>query len=166
MALIKHNPRSMTPWFGLDRFFDDFDRSFGGGLAVGEKGVWAPAVDIYEDDKAITLKVEAPGMNEKELDVSVEEGHLTIKGERKFENEEKEENFHRIERRYGSFQRTFALPNTVDAENISARYDKGVLKVVAPKVERRKNTRTISIAADAEGEKVGAGSKGGKNDRA
>ena len=158
MSLVKQNPRSMTPWFGLDRFFDDFDRSFSG-LSFGEKGAWAPAVDIYEDDKAITLKVEAPGMDEKELDVSVEEGHLTIKGERKFENEEKEENFHRIERRYGSFQRTFALPSTVDAENISAKYEKGVLKVVAPKVERRKNARTISIAADADGDKVGAGNQ-------
>ena len=159
MSLIKHNPRTMTPWFGLDRFFDDFDRSFGGLAQFGEKGGWAPAVDIYEDDKAITLKVEAPGMDEKELDVSVEEGHLTIKGERKFENEEKEENFHRIERRYGSFQRTFALPNTVDAENISAKYDKGVLKVVAPKVERRKNSRTISIASDAESEKTRVGNE-------
>ena len=159
MSLVKqNNPRSMTPWFGLDRFFDDFDRSFSG-LSFGEKGAWAPPVDIYEDDKAITLKVEAPGMDEKELDVSVEEGHLTIKGERKFENEEKEENFHRIERRYGSFQRTFALPSTVDAENISAKYEKGVLKVVAPKVERRKNARTISIAADADGDKVGAGNQ-------
>ena len=159
MSLVKqNNPRSMTPWFGLDRFFDDFDRSFSG-LSFGEKGAWAPAVDIYEDDKAITLKVEAPGMDEKELDVSVEVGHLTIKGERKFENEEKEENFHRIERRYGSFQRTFALPSTVDAENISAKYEKGVLKVVAPKVERRKNARTISIAADADGDKVGAGNQ-------
>lgn len=139
MSLIKHNPRGMTPWFGFDRLFEDFDRSF------GEKGAWAPAVDIYEDEKAITLKAELPDMDEKDLDVRVEEGHLTIKGERKFENEEKKENFHRIERRYGSFERTFALPDTVDAENISAKYDKGVLKVVAPKVERPKNTRTIKV---------------------
>ena len=119
MSLVKHAPRGMTPWFGFDRFFEDFDHSF------GEKGAWAPAVDIYEDDKAITLKAELPDMDEKNLDVKVEEGILTIKGERKFENEEKKENFHRVERRYGSFERTFALPDTVDAENISAKYDRG-----------------------------------------
>jgi HSP20 family protein len=130
----------MTPWFGFDRFFEDFDRSF------GEKGAWAPAVDIYEDEKAITLKAELPDMDEKNLDVKVEEGMLTIRGERKFENEEKKENFHRIERRYGSFERTFALPDTVDADNISAKYDKGVLKVVAPKVERPKNARSIKVS--------------------
>jgi HSP20 family protein len=140
MSLIKHNPRGMTPWFGFDRFFEDFDRSF------GEKGAWAPAVDIYEDEKAITLKAELPDMDEKNLDVKVEEGMLTIRGERKFENEEKKENFHRIERRYGSFERTFALPDTVDADNISAKYDKGVLKVVAPKVERPKNARSIKVS--------------------
>ena len=140
MSLVKHTPRGMTPWFGLDRVFDDFDRSF------GERGAWAPAVDIYEDEKAITLKAELPDMDEKDLDVRVEEGHLTIKGERKFESEEKKENFHRIERRYGSFERTFALPETVDAENISAKYEKGVLRVVAPKVERPKNARTIKVS--------------------
>ncbi|MDA0205605.1 MAG: Hsp20/alpha crystallin family protein [Acidobacteria bacterium] len=140
MSLVKHTPRGMTPWFGLDRFLDDFDRSF------GEQGAWAPAVDIYEDEKAITLKAELPDMDEKDIDVRVEEGHLTIKGERKFETEEKKENFHRIERRHGSFERTFALPDTVDAENISAKYDKGVLKVVAPKVERPKNARTIQVS--------------------
>lgn len=140
MSLIKHNPRGMTPWFGFDRLFEDFDRSF------AETGAWAPAVDIYEDEKAITLKAELPDMDEKNLDVKVEEGMLTIRGERKFENEEKKENFHRIERRYGSFERTFALPDTVDADNISAKYDKGVLKVVAPKIERPKNARSIKVS--------------------
>jgi HSP20 family protein len=144
MSLIKHTPRGLTPWFGFDRFLDDFDRSLT--APFGDKGAWAPAVDIYEDDQAITLKVEVPDMDEKDLDVRVEEGYLTIKGERKFENEEKKENFHRIERRYGSFERTFALPEAVDAENISAKYDKGVLKVVAPKVERPKNSRTIKVS--------------------
>lgn len=144
MSLVKHNPRGMTPWFGFDRLFEDFDRPLGM-APFGEKGTWAPAVDIYEDEKAVTLKAELPDMDEKDLDVRVEDGHLTIKGERKFENEEKKENFHRIERRYGSFERTFALPDTVDADNVTAKYDKGVLKVVAPKVERPKNARTIEV---------------------
>ena len=73
-----------------------------------------PAVDIYEDDKKVVLKLEVPGIQEKDLDVSVENHTLTVKGERKLEKEEKEQNFHRIERRYGSFYRAFTLPSTVD----------------------------------------------------
>lgn len=90
---------------------------------------FTPAADIYEDEKKITLKLEVPGIEEKDLDVRVENNTLTVKGERKFEKEEKEENFHRIERRYGSFYRSFTLPSTVDAEHVEASYNAGVLKV-------------------------------------
>jgi HSP20 family protein len=90
---------------------------------------FAPAVDVYEDEKKVVLKLEVPGIEEKDLDVRVENHTLTVKGERKFEKEEKEENFHRIERRYGSFYRAFALPQTVDTENVDARYEAGVLKL-------------------------------------
>ena len=90
---------------------------------------FVPAVDIYEDEKKVVLKLEVPGIAEKDLDVSVENNTLTVKGERKFEKEEKEENFHRIERRYGSFYRAFTLPTTVDTESIDAKYDAGVLKL-------------------------------------
>src|SRR5208337_3645813 len=90
---------------------------------------FVPAVDVYEDEKKVVLKLEVPGIDEKDLDVSVENNTLTVKGERKFEKEEKEENFHRIERRYGSFFRAFTLPSTVDTENVKAGYDSGVLKL-------------------------------------
>ena len=90
---------------------------------------FVPAVDIYEDDKKVVLKLEVPGIDEKDLDVSVENNTLTVKGERKMEKEEKEENFHRIERRYGSFFRAFTLPPIVDTENIGAQYSAGVLKL-------------------------------------
>jgi HSP20 family protein len=90
---------------------------------------FVPAVDVYEDEKAVILKLEVPGIEEKDLDVSVENNTLTVKGERKFEKEEKEENFHRIERRYGSFFRAFTLPTTVDTENVKASYNAGVLKL-------------------------------------
>ena len=90
---------------------------------------FVPAVDIYEDAQKVTLKLEVPGMEEKDLDVRVENHTLTVKGERKFEKEEKEENFHRIERRYGSFYRAFTLPSTVDTENVGACYKAGVLKL-------------------------------------
>jgi HSP20 family protein len=90
---------------------------------------FVPAVDVYEDEKKVVLKLEVPGIEEKDLDVSVEKNTLTVKGERKFEQEEKEENFHRIERRFGSFYRTFTLPSTVDTENVDAKYEAGVLKL-------------------------------------
>jgi len=88
-----------------------------------------PPVDIYEDEKKIVLKLEVPGIPEKDLDVSVEINALTVKGERKFEKEEKEENFHRIERHYGSFFRAFTLPTSVETDNIDAKYENGVLKL-------------------------------------
>jgi HSP20 family protein len=94
---------------------------------------FAPAVDIYEDEHTVTLKVEVPGIDEKDIDVRIENNILTVHGERKIETEEKEENYRRVERLYGSFTRTFTLPNTVDAEKVAADYDKGVLKISLPK---------------------------------
>ena len=90
---------------------------------------FGPAVDVYEDAKKVVLKLEVPGMEEKDLDIRIENNTLTVKGERKLEKDEKEENFHRIERRYGSFYRAFTLPSTVDTENVQASYNAGVLKL-------------------------------------
>jgi len=94
---------------------------------------FAPPVDVYEDEHNVTLKIEVPGIDEKDIDVRVENNVLTVHGERKFEKEEKEENFRRVERQYGSFTRTFTLPTTVDAEKVSANYEKGILKITLPK---------------------------------
>jgi HSP20 family protein len=94
---------------------------------------FAPAVDVYEDEHQVTLKIEVPGIDEKDIDVRVENNTLTVHGERKIEKEEKEENYRRVERHYGSFTRTFNLPQTVDSEKVSANYDKGVLKITLPK---------------------------------
>jgi HSP20 family protein len=94
---------------------------------------FAPAVDVYEDDHNVTLKIEVPGIDEKDIDVQLENNTLTVHGERKIEKEEKEENYRRVERQYGSFTRTFTLPTTVDSEKVSATYDKGVLKIALPK---------------------------------
>ena len=90
---------------------------------------FVPPVDVYEDAQKLVLKLEVPGIEEKDLDVRVEDHTLTVKGERKFEAEEKEQNFHRIERRYGSFFRAFTLPSTVDTESVAASYNAGVLKL-------------------------------------
>jgi HSP20 family protein len=94
---------------------------------------FAPPVDVYEDEHNVTLKIEVPGIDEKDIDVRIENNVLTVHGERKFEKEEKEENFRRVERQYGSFTRTFTLPSTVDAEKVSANYDKGILRIALPK---------------------------------
>jgi len=94
---------------------------------------FAPAVDVYEDEHNVTLKVQVPGIEEKDIDIRIENNTLTLHGERKFEKEEKEENFRRVESSYGSFTRTFTLPTTVDAEKVTADYDKGVLKITLPK---------------------------------
>ena len=109
----------------VNTLFRDFKESENSSPAPS----FIPAVDIYEDEKKVVLSLEVPGIEEKDLDVSVEKNTLTVKGERKFEKEEKETNFHRIERRFGSFHRAFTLPTTVDTENIQASYKAGVLKV-------------------------------------
>lgn len=110
----------------MNALFRDFNTEGDNALTTAS---FVPAVDIYEDDKKVVLKLEVPGIEEKDLDVSVENNTLTVKGERKMEKEEKEENFHRIERRYGSFFRAFTLPPTVDTEHIAANYNAGVLKL-------------------------------------
>ena len=123
-------------------------RDFSEGESAMTTASFIPAVDIYEDEKKVVLKLEVPGIEEKDLDVSVENHTLTVKGERKFEKEEKEENFHRIERRYGSFSRSFTLPSTVDTEHIQANYQAGVLKLeLQKKPEAQPKQIKVSVAA-------------------
>jgi HSP20 family protein len=104
----------------------------------GMTAAWAPAVDIYETDKEIVLKAEIPEMQEKDVEIKVEDNVLTVSGERKMEKEVKEESYHRIERSYGTFSRSFTLPQTVDREKIAAAYKDGVLRVTLPKREETK----------------------------
>jgi HSP20 family protein len=101
-------------------------------------GAWAPAVDIYETDQAIELKADLPDLDAKDVDVRVEDNMLFLKGERKFEKDIKEENYHRIERSYGSFSRSFSLPQGIATDKISADYKNGVLKITLPKREESK----------------------------
>src|ERR1700731_3754441 len=112
---------------------------------------YAPPVDIYEDEHNITLKIDVPGIDEKDINVHVENNTLTVHGERKFEKEEKEENYRRVERQYGSFTRTFTLPNTVDQENVQADYEKGVLKV---KLAKKAEANPKQIKVNVGGEKT------------
>ncbi|HEY7405100.1 MAG TPA: Hsp20/alpha crystallin family protein [Candidatus Angelobacter sp.] len=131
----------------MNSLFQDFTRGQGESDAI-TTAAFVPPVDIYEDEHKVVLKLEVPGMKQDDFDIRVENNTLTIRGERKFEKEEKEENFHRIERRYGSFYRAFTVPNTVNTENVAANYDAGVLKI---ELQKRAEAKPKQI-------KVGVGS--------
>jgi len=135
MAILKWDP-----FKDLQAIQDKIDRIFEESLRGRDivSGGWTPAVDIYETDDAIVLEAELPGMNEKDIEVKVEDNVLSIKGERKFEQERKEENYYRMERYYGTFQRSFTLPSNIDTDKIKAEYKKGILKIEMPKKEQAK----------------------------
>jgi HSP20 family protein len=140
MAIVRWTPfrELSTVQDRMNKLFEDVIRPPyrpDEGFAVS---AWTPAVDIYETDKEIVLKAELPEMPEKDIEIKVEDNNLIVSGERRKEKEVKEENYHRIERSYGSFYRSFTLPHAVDRENIKASYKDGVLKVILPKKEEAK----------------------------
>jgi HSP20 family protein len=128
----------------LVRWTDPF-RDF----ALTTASTWAPPVDIYQDgDKEVVLKAELPDMTQEDIDVTVENGTLTIRGEKKISGDVKEEQFHRIERRYGAFSRSFSLPRTVDTARVAADYKNGVLTVRLPLREDAKPRQIkVDVAA-------------------
>lgn len=135
------------PFFELtslrDRMNQLFNQSFGGFEDLGleqplTEAKFLPAVDIAEDDQNITLQAEIPGVKMEDLKITLENNVLTIAGERKFKEEEKKENYHRIERRYGKFTRSFTLPTGVNAEKVNAVFENGILNITLPKREEFK----------------------------
>jgi HSP20 family protein len=132
----------------MNRLFRESYRPEGSEEALTSSS-FAPPVDIYEDEHNITLKMEVPGIDEKDIDVRIENNTLTVRGERKFEKEEKEENFRRVERQYGSFTRSFTLPSSVDPGQVSAHYDKGVLKIsLAKKAEAKPKQIKVNVGSE------------------
>ena len=122
----------------MNRLFEEI-QARGRGREEGlEAGAWMPAVDIYETDDGLVVKAELPGVERDQIGVEVKGGVLTLRGERKHEKEIKEENYHRMERSYGAFVRSFAVPGTVDSDKIAAKLKDGVLEVQLPKVEKAK----------------------------
>jgi HSP20 family protein len=110
---------------------------------------FAPPVDTYEDEHNVVLKLEVPGIDEKDIDVRIDNNTLTVHGERKIEKEEKEENFRRVERQYGSFTRSFTLPSSVDPGQVSADFNKGVLKItLAKKAEARPKQIKVNVGGE------------------
>ena len=122
----------------MEQIFVNFlDRGSSGEERLGT-GVWTPAVDIYETKDAVCVRAELPGVDKDAVSVEVKDGVLALRGERKFEKEVKEENYHRVERSYGTFHRSFSLPSSVDGERVTARMKDGVLEVTLPKREEAK----------------------------
>src|SRR5437763_1954457 len=111
------------------------------------RGAWMPSVDIYENKDQIVLEAELPGMNREDFELTIENNVLTLRGERRFEKKDESDNFHRVERAYGTFTRSFTLPQTVSAENANAEYKNGVLRVTLHKREEVK-ARRIEIAGE------------------
>ena len=142
----------LEPFRGLSTLQDQFNRLFNEQYRSHSEEsaltTWAPAVDIYETPNELVVKADLPDVNEKDIDVRVENNLLTIRGERKFEKSVSEENFLRVERTYGSFSRSFSLPNTVKAETIAAEYKNGVLTVTLPKREESK-PRQVKVTVNA-----------------
>jgi HSP20 family protein len=124
-----------------------FEESVGLSTPSGEEAplaAWSPAVDILESEDAYILRAELPGVEFKDLDLQVQDNMLVLKGDRKFDRETKRENYHRVERTYGSFYRSFTLPSTVDQSKIKAKLKDGVLEVVLPKMEQNRS-KTVPI---------------------
>jgi HSP20 family protein len=151
MAITRYDP--FKDLFQLqDQLFRTFDSAVRSRNAQQEEtgltGAWAPLVDVFEDADGITLKVELPEVDAKDVEIQVENNQLTIKGERKLEDVENREGWHRIERTYGAFYRSFALPQTVDAEHISAETKDGVLRLRLPKKPETK-PRQIKVQVES-----------------
>jgi len=140
------------PFRELRSLQDEVNRVFNSGFNRGDnemmRGAWSPSVDIFENKDSIVLEAELPGMKPEDVNISIENNVLTIHGERKFEKKDDKDNFHRVERSYGSFTRSFTLPPTVSAENVDAEFENGVLHLTMAKREEAK-PRRIEIKAGA-----------------
>ena len=151
MAIIRWDPFRdvVTLRERMNRMFEDV---FSGRAEEGKEmttSTWAPSVDIFETEKELVLTAEIPGIDEKDVEIKIEDNTLSLKGERKFEKETKEENYHRIERSYGSFYRAFTLPNSIDPEKIQATHENGVLKITMPKRDELQPRKVKILKASA-----------------
>ena len=135
--------KNRIPFDGLTRWYDDIDSLFDTGFLTdfGEK-MWRPAIDVEEKDGKFLVKADLPGMKKNDIRIELKDGYLTLRGERKSEHEENEDNYHKIERNYGTFERTFRVPKGVTEKDIHAKYKDGVLEITVPvpKVEEPKTS--------------------------
>lgn len=161
MSIVRYDP-----FRDLRTLQEEVNRLFTGNIARGfddegiARGAWSPSVDIYENKDHIVLEAELPGMKREDFDLSVENNVITLRGERHFEKKDESDNYHRVERAYGSFTRSFTLPNSVTAEGANAEYNNGVLRVTLPKREETK-ARRIEIKTNGSEPKTIDASAGG-----
>ena len=152
MAIIRWDPFRdlVTLRERMNRLFEDVFTSARGEEKDLISTSWAPAVDIYEDENQLVLTAEIPGIDEKDIEIKIEDNTLSIQGERKMEKETKEENYHRLERAYGSFYRSFTLPNYINQENIQAEHANGLLKITMSKKPELKPRKVKILKPAAE----------------
>jgi HSP20 family protein len=143
MALMRWNPTRdlLSIRDDMNRMFNELFGRTEGQEGTWLSGAWTPPVDIHETDDALILKAELPGFSKNDVNVELKDNTLTLKGQRQEEKEVKDEQYHRRERSYGSFQRTFMLPATVDGEKVTANYKDGILELRLPKRETAKPKR-------------------------
>ena len=144
MAIVKYNPfrELRTMQDQMNRMLDmAWNREFGEEL---KEGVWQPPVDIYEDEDSVVIKAEVPDVDQKDIEVRIENNTLTLKGERKHSSEIKKENYYRVERYFGQFQRSFSLPQSINQDKVQASCEKGILTITLPKREEVK-PKQISV---------------------
>ena len=138
MAIVRYNPfrELRTMQEQMNRLLDlAWNREAGEEL---KEGVWQPPVDIYEDEESVVIKAEVPDIDQKDIEVRIEDNTLMLKGERKLDQSIQKENYHRVERFYGTFQRSFSLPHTINQEQVKATCEHGVLTITLPKREEKK----------------------------
>jgi HSP20 family protein len=138
MAIVRYNPfrELRTMQEQMNRLLDlAWSKESGEEL---KEGIWQPPVDIYEDEETVVIKAEVPDIDQKDIEVRIEDNTLTLRGERKLDQTVRKENYHRVERYYGPFQRSFSIPPTIDQERVKASCDRGVLTVILPKKEEKK----------------------------
>lgn len=138
MAIVRYNPfkELRTMQEQMNRLLDlAWNREAGEEL---KEGIWQPSVDIYEDEESVVIKAEVPDIDQNDIEVRIEDNTLTLKGERKLDQSIRKENYHRVERYYGPFQRSFSLPPTIDQEKVKATCERGVLTLILPKREEKK----------------------------
>ena len=167
MSIVRYDP-----FRDLRSLQEEVNRLFTGNMARGfdeegiARGSWSPSVDIFENKDHIVLEAELPGMKREDFDLSVENNVITLRGERHFEKKDETDNYHRVERAYGSFTRSFTLPNTVTAEGATAEYTNGVLRVTLPKREETRARRIEIKTNGAEPKTIEANAETSKSAKA
>ncbi len=141
MSIIRYNSSDFVP----ATFSSLVDRFFNESLARSGGSVFTPKVDVIENENSFEVHLAVPGMNKDDFKIEVNDNYLTVSGERKFTNEKKEKNYHSVETQFGSFSRSFTLPENVDGTKINAKYNNGILELVIPKDEKRVLKQTIKV---------------------